>query len=48
MLFNNNHLVTQTIHLINPIYLLIVDLKKHKDTKKILADLNHCFPFAKK
>ncbi len=28
------------------LYLLIVDLKRGKDTQKILADLNHCYPFA--
>jgi len=29
-----------------PIHMLVVDLGKSKDTRKILADLNHCYPFA--
>jgi UTP-glucose-1-phosphate uridylyltransferase/mevalonate kinase len=27
------------------LYMLIVDLRKGKNTQKILADLNHCYPF---
>ena len=47
MTFNGDILETEAVQLTIPIYLLIVDLKKAKDTKKILADLNKAYPVAK-
>jgi len=47
MTFNGDILETEAVQLHVPIYLLIIDLRKAKDTKKILADLNKAYPVAK-
>ena len=47
MTFNGDILETEAVQLHVPIHLLIVDLRKAKDTKKILADLNKAYPVAK-
>jgi galactokinase len=46
MTFDGDRLGTREIKPSNPIYLVIVDLGSTKDTKRILADLNRCFPDA--
>ena len=46
MTFDADLVDARSIRTGGDLYLLIVDLKRGKDTQKILADLNHCYPFA--
>jgi len=46
MTFEGNEISVKPLNLKKPMYFVIVNnLKKNKNTKKILADLNKCFPF---
>lgn len=45
MIFDGDKIKVEELNLTKEIYLLIVDLKKGKDTVKILADLNKGFPW---
>ena len=47
MTFNGDQLDTDAVQLHVPIHLLVIDLCRAKDTKKILADLNKAYPVAK-
>jgi mevalonate kinase len=42
--FDGDRLEIETLAPAAPIYLLVVDLRRAKDTRRILADLNRCFP----
>ncbi len=46
MFFEGNEISVKPLVLKNTMYFVIADLKSHKDTIKILADLNRSFPFA--
>jgi galactokinase len=46
MTFDGDRLETQPLKVDQPVYLVIVDLGGHKDTHRILADLNRCYPQA--
>lgn len=45
MKFDGNRLDVEELKIGSDFYLLVVDLKSKKDTKKILTDLNNGFPF---
>lgn len=45
MAFDGDNVAINEINSSHPVYLVIVDLKSKKDTKKILADLSVGFPF---
>lgn len=45
--FDGEEMDIEEIHPQKPIYMVIVDLKAGKDTQRILADLNACFPKTK-
>jgi UTP-glucose-1-phosphate uridylyltransferase/mevalonate kinase len=45
MTFDGDLLHVDEIAIRKPLYLLIVDLRARKDTREILAKLNHCYPF---
>lgn len=47
MTFDGNDISVKTISIKENLYWVVADLNAHKDTVKILADLNKCFPFAK-
>jgi galactokinase len=42
--FDADELEIDEVSVGGPIYLLVVDLRRGKDTRRILADLNACFP----
>ena len=42
--FDGNRLHTQPVVVREPLHLVIVDLHKGKNTKRILKDLNACYP----
>jgi galactokinase len=44
MIFDGNTLITREVNFKDELYLVVVDLQGHKDTKKILSDLHKCFP----
>lgn len=46
MVFDGNDISVQPIVLKRELYWVVADLNSHKDTVKILADLNKCYPFA--
>jgi len=46
MTFDANTLLTREVDLKTDIYLILVDLKGQKNTKKILEELHRCFPEA--
>lgn len=46
MTFDGDRLETEELTVESDLYLVIVDLNARKDTVKILADLNRCFPVA--
>jgi UTP-glucose-1-phosphate uridylyltransferase/mevalonate kinase len=46
MTFDGAHLSTSELRLGQDLYLVIADLRAQKDTMKILAELNHCYPIA--
>lgn len=46
MTFDGDRLDTTELHLRQNMYFVLVDLHAQKDTRKILADLNKCYPFA--
>lgn len=46
MTFDGNDISVQPIALKCDLHYVVADLNAHKDTVKILADLNKCFPFA--
>ncbi len=46
MVFDGNEISVRPIKIKKPLYFVISDLNSHKDTVKILADLNKCYPFA--
>lgn len=46
MVFDGNEISVKQLKLKSPMHFVISDLKSHKDTVKILADLNKCYPFA--
>lgn len=41
--FDGNNMKVKPLRLGRPIYMVVVDLNKEKNTKKILSDLNKCF-----
>lgn len=45
--FDGDNMEVEELKPQTPIYMVIVDLKKGKDTQKILADLNACYPHTK-
>lgn len=45
MTFDGDRIDTTELQVKDNLYFVIVDLQAKKDTKKILADLNHCYPF---
>ncbi len=45
MIFDGERLETIELRTNQDLYYVIVDLKAHKDTMRILADLNRCYPF---
>ncbi|MBZ0284590.1 MAG: GHMP kinase [Anaerolineae bacterium] len=47
MTFDGDRLDTTELHVKRDLHFVIVDLQAKKDTKKILADLNRCYPFAR-
>lgn len=47
MTFDGDRLDTTELHVKQDLHFVIVDLQAKKDTKKILADLNRCYPFAR-
>ncbi|MDJ0588855.1 MAG: GHMP kinase [Pleurocapsa sp. MO_226.B13] len=47
MTFDGDRLQIEPLTVGNDLYLIIVDLAGAKDTQKILAQLNQCYPFAK-
>lgn len=46
MTFDGDRIDVTEMSVPNELYFVIVDLCAGKDTKKILNDLNHCYPFA--
>ena len=46
MTFDGDRIDVQELKLKENLHFVIVDLKTGKDTKEILAKLNHCYPFA--
>jgi UTP-glucose-1-phosphate uridylyltransferase/mevalonate kinase len=46
MVFDGERLDVVELSVKRDLHYVIVDLRKGKDTKKILNDLNHCYPFA--
>ena len=44
--FDGDRLAIETLDVAKPLHLLIVDLARSKDTRRILHDLNACFPAA--
>jgi UTP-glucose-1-phosphate uridylyltransferase/mevalonate kinase len=48
MTYDGDHLDVTELQVPEDMYFVIVDLQAQKDTMKILADLNRCFPFAEK
>lgn len=46
MVFDGNEISVRPIKIKKTLYFVISDLNSHKDTVKILADLNKCYPFA--
>lgn len=46
MTFDGDRLDTSELQVKDNLYFVIVDLQAQKNTKKILADLNRCYPFA--
>ena len=44
LVFDRNDLGVERVEAGARFHLLIVDLGRHKDTRRILSDLNHCFP----
>lgn len=46
MTFDGNEVSVKELPFKNPLYWVIADLKAHKDTIRILSDLNKCYPFA--
>jgi UTP-glucose-1-phosphate uridylyltransferase/mevalonate kinase len=46
MTYDGDHLDVAELQVPDDMYFVIVDLQAQKDTMKILADLNRCFPFA--
>ena len=46
MVFDADLVEVQPIRTGGDFHMLIVDLERSKDTQRILADLNHCYPFA--
>ncbi len=44
MTFDGDHLETRELRAAQPVHLVVVDLGARKDTQKILADLNACYP----
>ncbi|MBK7971804.1 MAG: GHMP kinase [Deltaproteobacteria bacterium] len=44
--FDGDRLTIETLDVAKPLHLLIVDLARSKDTRRILRDLNACFPAA--
>jgi UTP-glucose-1-phosphate uridylyltransferase/mevalonate kinase len=46
MTYDGDHLDVTELQVPGDMYFVIVDLQAQKDTMKILADLNRCFPFA--
>jgi UTP-glucose-1-phosphate uridylyltransferase/mevalonate kinase len=47
MTYDGDHLDVTELRVPEDMYFVIVDLQAQKDTTKILADLNRCFPFAR-
>lgn len=47
MTFDGDRLDTEELQVKQDLHFVIVDLHAKKDTKKILADLNRCYPFAR-
>lgn len=47
MTFDGNEISVKPLTVKSPLHWVIADLNGHKDTVKILADLNKCFPFAR-
>lgn len=45
MTFDGAHMDVEELEVAEDLYLVIVDLRAGKDTKKILRDLNVCYPF---
>ena len=43
--FFQNYAMTEEIKVKEPLHMVIADLNAFKDTKKIMTDLNQCFPF---
>lgn len=43
LLFDGEVPQVEPLHTVAPVHLLIVDLRRHKDTRRILADLQRCF-----
>jgi UTP-glucose-1-phosphate uridylyltransferase/galactokinase len=46
MTFDGDRIDVTELKVPRSLYFVIVDLHAGKDTKRILADLNHCYPFA--
>lgn len=46
MTFDGDKIDVRSIKIMNPLYFVFADLNAHKDTIKILGDLNRAFPFA--
>jgi galactokinase len=46
MTFDGDHLDTAAVRVAQPVHLVVVDLRAHKDTMKILDRLNRCYPLA--
>ena len=46
MVFDGNDISVRPLALKSKLYWVVADLNAHKNTVKILADLNKCFPFA--
>jgi UTP-glucose-1-phosphate uridylyltransferase/mevalonate kinase len=46
MTFNGDRLETSEVQVSQDLYLVIADLRAHKDTMEILAQLNRCYPAA--
>ncbi len=46
MVFDGDTIDVEPIKVSKPLYWVFADLKRGKDTKRILADLNKCYPFA--
>ncbi len=46
MIFDGNEISVHPLKIKKPMYFVVSDLNGHKNTVKILADLNKCYPFA--